>query len=222
MGASTVVIVDDHVLFREALRRLIENDRSFRVAGEASDGHSAIALAHELRPDILLLDLAMPGMNGLQVLQEIGPLVPPIRPLLLTAEGTSADVLEAVLLGARGAVMKEAATEQLFRSMHAVMAGQYWIGRSSVARVIDLMRRRQAPSPVPAASSLSALTSRELEIVSAIADGASNGDIAGRLGISPKTVKHHLTNIFAKLGVTNRLELALLAIEHPMDGRTLH
>jgi two-component system nitrate/nitrite response regulator NarL len=212
-----VLIADDHPLFREALRELIETDRDFRVVGEANDGREAIRMVGDMGPDILLLDLLMPVKAGLETLQELSTMSHTTRTLLLAAEVGDSDVVEALRFGARGVVMKQSASEMLFKSMRTVMAGQYWVGRECIGDVIDKMRERaSAPGPEPRRPTFG-LTPRELEIVSTVVNGYANGEIAQKFEISVKTVKHHLTNIFDKLGVSNRLELALFAVHHRVE-----
>jgi two-component system nitrate/nitrite response regulator NarL len=208
----TVVIVDDHPLFREALRCLLETDPGVQVVGEAADGKSAIRLTRELRPDIVLLDLVMPTGSGLDTLRELSA-VSTARVLLLTAEAPRDEVMRALTLGARGVVMKHTASELLFKSIRTVMAGSHWIGRECVDDVIDRMRERAMVGPALKRPTFG-LSARELQVVSTIVSGATNDDTARELRISVKTVKHHLTSIFDKLGIANRLELALFAVQH--------
>jgi two-component system, NarL family, nitrate/nitrite response regulator NarL len=214
----SVLIADDHTLFREALRKLLDNEPDLMVAGEASDGREAVRLATQLHPNVVLLDLRMPGGPGLPALREISQLLPLTRTLVLTADAGDSEVVEALQLGARGVVMKHSPPDMVFKSIRSVAAGEYWVGRERVADLIEMMRKRQAASEVTDRGPSLGLTPRELQMVSAVVAGCSNGDIAQKFSISPKTVKHHLTNIFDKLGVSNRLELALFAVHRRFDA----
>jgi len=199
-----IVIADDHAIFRDGLRRLLATQEDFRVIGEASDGKEAIAMASDLRPDVLLLDLAMPRVPGMEVLRELAHQEVAVRTILLTAAIQPFAVTSALQLGARGIVLKASPPEMLLKSIRSVCEGQFWVGSEPVT---TFARTGQA------SSGGFGLTSREIEIISAIKEGSSNREIASKLAISEETVKRHLSNIYAKLGVSSRLELAVLASE---------
>jgi len=207
-----ILIADDHPIFRDGLRRLLEAEPDLSVVGQAMDAPEAIRLAQSLRPDILLLDVAMPTVSGLEALQPLGEMSDGPRVILLTAAIDKPDIIRALQLGARGVVLKESATALLLRAIRIVMDGGYWVGRDSVSDLLIALKSL-GPTTEPSAPAIS-LTARELQIVGLIVAAAGNKKIADTLNISEKTVKHHLTNIFEKLGVSNRLELALYASQH--------
>jgi DNA-binding NarL/FixJ family response regulator len=200
-----VVIADDHPIFRDGLRKLLESDPGFKVVAEAADGNAALALARTEHPDIVLLDVAMPRMGGLEVLEAIKATA--ARVVILTAAISDANVLRAIQLGASGIVLKEAASRQLLTDVRRVVDGDFVIGPEVLS---ELTRATRAEAPVSARPFN--LTARERELVAAVVAGRSNRDIAEQMGISVQTVKHHLTSIFDKTGVSSRLELALFAL----------
>jgi len=216
-----IVIADDHAIFRDALQALLEAEKDFRVIGSVGDGRAAVSLVRELRPDVLLLDVAMPHVDGLEALRQISEAGSPTRVILLSGAIEKADIVTAIQLGARGLVLKESGAAVLLKGIRGVMSGQYWIGREAVSNLLEVLRSlisRGGNGP----RNEFGLTAREIEIVGAVVAAYGNKEIAQRFQISEKTVKHHLTNIFDKLGVSNRLELALLAVHHrlvsPKDG----
>ena len=210
---TRILIADDHTIFRDGLRRLLESEPEFQVVGEAADGAEAIQLVQQLKPDILLLDLAMPRMPGLETLRELASQGQSVRVILLTAAIEKRQIIEALQTGARGVVMKDAATQLLLKGIRTVMGGQFWVGREAVADMVGYLRDKAAQQP-PSPAKAYGLTKRELEILSTIVSGLSNKEIAQKFSLSEDTVKHHLTNIFDKVGVSSRLELALFAINH--------
>ena len=213
-----ILIADDHPIFRAGLRRVLQAEAGFQVVGEAADGEQAVNLARQLKPDILLLDLAMPRRTGLEVLRELAAASSPVRTVVLTAAIEPAQVVEALQLGARGIVLKDLAGHLLPKAIRTVMSGQYWVGHGGVSDLVKALRDFMAREEEGARKKTFGLTPRELEIIGAIVSGYTNKDIAQRFAISADTVKRHLTNIFDKLGVSNRLELALFALKHRLVG----
>ena len=213
-----IVIADDHPIFRDGLRRLLETEPDLKVIGEACDGAEAVKLARQLKPDILLLDLAMPRHPGLEALREMSSVSnqSAVRVILLTAAAEKNQIVEALQLGARGVVLKDSATQLLLKAIHTVMAGEYWVGRESVSNLVQYLRTLVQSSGEEARQKKFGLTPRELEIVSAVVAGYSNKETAEYFKISEDTVKHHLSNIFDKLGVSTRLELALFAVNQSL------
>jgi DNA-binding NarL/FixJ family response regulator len=212
-----ILIADDHALFRDGLRRLLQAEPGFDVVGEASDGDVLVDLVRKTKPDILLLDLSMPRRDGMEVLRELLANRLSVRTLLLTASIEKLQIVQALRLGAYGVIMKESTTQQLLDGIRCVMAGQYWVGRESVT---DLVRALRSVAPADDGFQRRdyGLTARELEIVTLVVAGYSNPDIAQRCVISEQTVKHHISNVFDKLGVSNRLELALFAVNHRLTA----
>ena len=211
-GGVRIVIADDHPIFRDGLKGLLDSEPGFQVVGEAADGVEAVKATQTLRPDVLLLDVAMPRMGGLDTLSALAG--SPTRVIMLAASISESAVLKAIQLGARGVVLKEAATRQLLEGIHRVVSGKYVVGDGAVECLAEALRR---PLAGPNDRRFN-LTRRELDIVAAIVAGHSNKDIADHLTISVQTVKHHLTSIFDKTGVSSRLELALFSVSHRLVG----
>ncbi len=211
-----IAIADDHPIFRDGLRRLLEAEPNLQVVGEAADGRQAIDLVKQTKPDILLLDVAMPNLPGLETLRELSDARDPVRVIILTASIERQQMLQALQLGARGIVLKESATQVLMKSLGAVMDGSYWVGKDSVPDLKELVLKDMPALQEQSPGEKWGLTRREMQMVAAIVEGSSNRDIAGKFGVREDTVKHHLTSIFSKLGVTTRLELALFALEHKL------
>jgi two-component system, NarL family, nitrate/nitrite response regulator NarL len=216
-----ILIADDHPIFRDGLKRLLESDGEFRIIGEACDGVEAVQLARQLLPEVLLLDLAMPRRTGLDALRELVSQAHSVRVILLTAAAEKEQIVQALQLGARGVVLKDSATQILLKSIHAVMNGQYWVGRESVSNLVQYLRTLMAPAVNYPHRNRYRLTPRELEIVSAVVAGYANKEIASHFKISEDTVKHHLSNIFDKVGVSTRLELALFAVNQSLPFKPI-
>jgi two-component system, NarL family, nitrate/nitrite response regulator NarL len=212
-----ILVADDHAIFRDGLRKLLEGAEDVQIIGEASNGNECVKMLARLKPDILLLDLRMPEKDGLGVLEEINFDAVQTRVIVLTAAEDDRDVVRAMRLGARGVVLKQSASDLLLKSIRKVHDGEIWLDNRMTAEVIDAFKksaeagqRREKPL----------LSDREKEIVQLVAQGFRNREIGEKLFISEQTVKNHLHNIFDKLGVSDRLELALYAIHHRLIDQT--
>ncbi len=210
-----ILIADDHPVVRFGVRRMLQNHSDYTVVGEASDGNEAIRQMREMHPDILLLDLNMPSLPGLEALRELTTIQVPTKTILLTSSISKREVLEALQLGARGVVLKDALTTDLSTCIATVMQGHYWLGRKPVQNLVQVLHELMEEIKQPPAKTFG-LTVRELEVVRLIAQGLTNKEIARECSIADETVKRHLKNIFDKVGVWNRLELALFAINNQL------
>ena len=209
-----VVLADDHAIVRMGLRQILEADAGLQVVGEAEDGRDAVQKTLALQPDVLVLDVSMPRMTGLEVLRQLKASAKrtPVRSLLLTASIDRAGMLTAAQLGARGIVLKTAAADMLVDGIRAVADGDYWLDGERITDFPDFVRRLGGGTHL--CNYPFGLTERQREIVQGVVRGLNNREIAAQLGISEHTAKHHLTQAFNKVGVSTRLELALLAREH--------
>lgn len=202
-----IVVADDHPIVLQGLRHLFERQPDFLVAACCVDADAAIDAVRAHQPDVVILDLRMPGRSGLDALRCLADQKLTCRPVLLTAAITQDQVLEAVKLGARGLVLKESSPETLVACVRRVYQGEQWIDQDTVTRAFRTVLDREAATREAAET----LTTREIEIVRMIGQGVRNRVIADRLSISEGTVKVHLHNIYEKLGVDGRLELVLFA-----------
>ena len=213
-----ILIADDHPVYRQGLISVFRSESEFNIVGEAPDGRQALEMIQRLHPDILLLDLVMPKLTGLETLREMSGKSAPTLTIVLTAAIAKEQIAQALQLGARGVVLKDAPTPVLFRSIRAVVKGHFWVGDHQVTDLVEALRPYVAPVDQNSRKKFG-LTSRELDVVGSVVSGFTNRDIAEKFSISEQTVKHHIRNIFDKVGVSNRLELALFAINHGLVPR---
>jgi two-component system nitrate/nitrite response regulator NarL len=211
-----IVVADDHPVVRFGVKNMLQNEAGFEVVGEAEDGDDAITQTLELEPDILLLDLLMPRLPGLEAMRAIMTKSPRVKIVLLTSTISTQQVIEALQIGARGIVLKDSVVGDLGQALRAVLSGDYWIGGERVANLLKALQGLQAQAAAVPERKTYGLTPRELEVVTCIVEGCSNRDIAKQFAISEETVKRHLSNVFDKTGVSTRLELALFSIAHKL------
>ncbi|GGH15703.1 response regulator transcription factor [Silvibacterium dinghuense] len=208
-----IVLADDHPVVRIGVRNMLQIDEGFDVVGDAGDGDEAITQTLELLPDILLLDLNMPRLPGLEAMRSIMSGSPAVKIILLTSTVTPQQIIEALQIGARGIVLKDALTDHLTSAIRTVISGDYWIGGKRVVNLVQALHELTKQAAVPERKTFG-LTPREMDVVGCIVEGCSNRDIAKQFTLSEETVKRHLSNIFDKTGVSTRLELAMFAIAH--------
>src|SRR6202521_4620557 len=214
-------VADDHPIFRDGLCKLLALEEDFEVVAQASDGRQVIDVLQQYQPDVLLLDLKMPGLDGLGTLQRLQAAKNKTRVIVLTASDDKNEFVQAMKLGTSGIVLKQTATELLIKSIRKVHAGEIWLDSHTTAAVIrqfvaaDEMPASSMPqTAAPRERERSPLSQREREIVALVAQGFKNKEMAEKMFISEQTVKNHLHNIFDKLGVSDRLESALHTIHN--------
>jgi DNA-binding NarL/FixJ family response regulator len=214
-----IVVADDHPIFRDGLCKLLALEEDFEVIAQAQDGRDVLEILQQCEPDILLLDLKMPGLDGLGTLQRLQQSRNKTRVIVLTASDDKNEFVQAMKLGTSGIVLKQTATELLIKSIRKVHAGEIWLDSHTTAAVIRQFVAAEEPQALPVTQpsrerERSPLSQREREIVALVAQGFKNKEMAEKMFISEQTVKNHLHNIFDKLGVSDRLELALYAIHN--------
>jgi len=206
-----VIVVDDHDLFRTGLKNLLE-EQGVNVVGEAPNGQTAIRLASDLAPDVVVMDLNMPGLTGVETTRQLAGVAPLTRVVVLTISADDDDVMDAVMAGACGYLLKDSSIQELIAGIRAAAAGESLISPQIASKV--LQRLRSQTSHVDAAETIRAeLSDREIEVLKLIANGKDNAQIAGELFISPKTVKNHISNILMKLQIDNRIQAAVYAVK---------
>ncbi len=198
-----LLIADDHPVVRTGLEGMLSSQLDFEVVGEAANGRQAIEMAERLHPGVVLMDLRMPELDGVQATRDIRRRLPSVQVLVLTTYDSDADILPAIEAGATGYLLKDAPREELFRAIHAAARGESFLTPSVAAKLMDRMRG-------PAEEALSA---REIQVLTLISQGASNKEIGRQLHISEATVKSHLIHIFQKLGVNDRTQAVTVAVQ---------
>jgi NarL family two-component system response regulator LiaR len=211
--AITVLVVDDHAVVREGLRTFLQLQDGLEVVGEAGDGEEAVRQAEQLRPDVILMDLVMPRLDGVGAMQELRRRLPASRVIVLTSFADDDRLLPAIQAGAAGYLLKNVQPQELARAVRAAHAGEALLDPAVAARLVEAIA--QAPGEPPAER----LTPRERQVLELIGRGLSNKRIARELGVAEKTVKTHVGHVLAKLGVADRTQAALYAVRTGLLGR---
>ncbi len=218
---TRILIVDDSIMARQALRALLEHEGDLKVVGEAASAKEAIAKVAALAPEILLMNPILPDMEGSVALRRITKDSPQVRTILMGDCSNRQAMVEALKIGARGLLPMDTTPALMFKSIRAVIAGELWVCHRSVSDLIENLRSYEFKEQKPGQAGGCSLTRREIEVVNSVVDGYTNKEIARKFAISEQTVKHHLTSIFGKVGVNNRLELALFAMHQSFECNCL-
>ena len=208
LDSIDILVVDDHPLFRQGVVHSLEMDPQFKVVGETASGEEALALARSLLPDVVLLDISMPGWNGIVTAEKIALACPATVIVMLTGSDEKDKLLAALRAGARGYVLKGVSAKELAGVVRSAVAGEIYVSPSIAAEMLVSLTQGKAPDP------LQELTDREREILALIGSGLTNREIGERIFLSEKTIKHYVTNILQKLQVRSRVEAALVANRH--------
>jgi DNA-binding NarL/FixJ family response regulator len=210
VDALRVLIVDDHDLFRTGLRNLLE-EQGVQIVGEAATGNDAVRIVRELAPDVVVMDLNMPGMGGVDATRHISSIAPLTRVVMLTISDEDSDVMDAILAGACGYLLKDSSITELISGIAAAARGESLISPNIASKVLQRVRATST-QPEIASTIRAELSDREVQVLKLIANGKDNAVIAGELHISPKTVKNHISNILMKLQIDNRIQAAVYAV----------
>jgi two-component system nitrate/nitrite response regulator NarL len=212
MQTLRILLVDDHLLFRKGLARLLDTQPDFEVVGEATDGLEAVEQARSLQPDLILMDISMPNCDGFEATRRIKAQTPEIQVVMLTVSEDESDLAAAVRCGADGYLLKDLMPEILFQQLRGLASGEAPISRAMTGKLFRRLAQQSQPATQPAATAV--LSARESEVLALVANGYSNQEIADELDIAHNTVKNHLRSILAKLGARNRAQAAAYAVSH--------
>lgn len=210
MEPLRVLLVDDHLLFRKGLARLLDAQPDFKVVGEARDGLEAVEQTRRLHPDLVLMDIRMPNCDGLEATRRIKAQMPDVRVVMLTVSDDEQDLATAVRYGADGYLLKDILPETLFQQLRGLTSGEVPLSRTMTGKLFRQLARQNRSAAQPVATAM--LSARECEVLALVVNGYSNQEIAEELGIAHNTVKNHLRSILAKLGVRNRAQAAAYAV----------
>ncbi len=212
-----ILLVDDHLLFRKGLIRLLDVQPDFSVVGEAQDGLEAIEEARRLHPDVVLMDINMPNLDGLEATRRIKAQMPEVKVVMLTVSDDEQDLVKAVNYGADGYLLKDLQPEELFEQLRRIGEGEAALSRGMTGKLLNQLAgllRPKRSRPVPESKAAAVLSERECEVLALVVEGLTNQQIGEELGIARNTVKNHLRSIYAKLDVKNRTEAAAHAVGH--------
>ena len=213
-----IVIVDDHTLFREGLKTILETEDDIEVVADVESAEDIVELVWQTRPDVLLLDIRMPQGNGLDAVPAVLRISSGTQVLVLTASDEKEEHVRAFKLGAKGVILKDSARRTLMQAIRTVCRGEMWMDPRISGVLVEELARMGSDADGPSVRSESGLTERELEIVRLVASGNKNKEVGAMLAISERTVKTHLTNIFQKLGVRDRVGLVMYALRHGLTS----